>query len=121
MSKSAHSVFLFGWYLGMLGLILVTVPNILLGVFQLPTTNEVWIRVVGVLVILLCFYYTQTARKEIKDFFQWTVYARCAVCLFFIAFVLLKYVSPVLILFGTVDLMGAIWTSFALRSERNQP
>ena len=121
MSKSARSVFLFGWYLGMLGLILVTVPNILLGVFHLPTTNEVWIRVVGVLVILLCFYYTQAARKEIKDFFQWTVYARCAVFLFFIAFVLLKYVSPVLILFGTVDLVGAIWTSFALRSERNQP
>ena len=29
MSKSARSVFLFGWYLGLLGLILVTVPNIL--------------------------------------------------------------------------------------------
>jgi len=119
MSKSARSVFLFGWYLGLLGLILVTVPNSLLGAFQLPATNEVWIRVVGTLVILLCFYYTQAASKEIRDFFQWTVYARCAVFLFFTAFVLLKYVSPVLILFGAVDLGGAIWTSFALRSERS--
>lgn len=121
MSKSASSVFLFGWYLGLLGLVLVVVPNTLLGVFQFPSTNEVWIRVVGVLVILLCFYYTQAARKEIKDFFQWTVYARCAVFLFFIAFALLKYVGPMLILFGAVDLAGAIWTGFALRSERSQP
>jgi hypothetical protein len=45
MSKSARSVFLFGWHLGLLGLTLVIVPNSLIGVFQLPVTNEVWIRV----------------------------------------------------------------------------
>jgi len=119
MSKSARSIFVFGWYLGVLGLVLVTVPNSLLRIFQLPTTNEVWIRVVGMLIFLLCFYYTQMARKELRDFFQLTVYARSAVILFFIAFVLLEYVSPILILFGVVDLLGAIWTALALRSEKS--
>jgi len=120
MSKSARSIFVFGWYLGVLGLVLVTVPNSLLRIFQLTTTNEVWIRVVGMLIILLCFYYTQVARKELRDFIQWTVYARSAVILFFIAFVLLKYVNPILILVGVVDLLGAIWTTLALRSDKSQ-
>jgi len=35
------------------------------------------------LIIILCFYYTQVARKELRDFIQWTVYARSAVILFY--------------------------------------
>ena len=119
MSKSARSLFVFGWYVGVLGLVLVTMPNPLLQIFQLSTTNEVWIRVVGMLLIILCFYYTQVARKELREFIQWTVYGRSAVVLFFAAFVLLKYVSPILILFGVVDLLGAIWTGLALRCEKS--
>lgn len=56
MSKSARSVFIFGLYLGVLGIILLVTPNFLLGVFQLPSTNEVWIRVVGMLLFLLGIY-----------------------------------------------------------------
>lgn len=43
---------------------------------------------------------------------------RSSVIVFFGAFVLLGFVSPVLILFGLVDLLGAVWTALALRSER---
>jgi hypothetical protein len=118
MSKTARSVFVFGWYLAALGLILLVAPNFLLGIFSLPSTTEVWIRVVGMLVLFLAFYYTQAARKEMTGFFQWTVYVRPTVILFFAAFVLLGFVSPMLILFGAVDLLGAIWTGLALRSSR---
>ena len=118
MSKSARSVFIFGLYLGVLGIVLLVTPNFLLGIFQLPNTNEVWIRVVGMLLLFMGFYYTQAARKEMTDFFNWTVYARPTVILFFTAFVLLDFASPLLILFGVVDLLGAIWTGMALRSTK---
>ena len=118
MSNSARSVFVFGLYLLVLGIILLVAPNFLLGMFSLPGTTEVWIRVVGMLVLFLGFYYTQAARKEMTDFFRWTVYARTAVIVFFIAFVLLDFASPPLILFGAVDLLGAIWTALALRSAK---
>ena len=117
MSKSARSVFIFGLYLGVLGVVLLVIPNFLLGIFQFPSTNEVWIRVVGMLVFLLGGYYILAARKEVTDFFQWTVYLRPTVILFFIAFVLLDYSSPLLILFGAVDLLGAIWTGLLLRAS----
>jgi hypothetical protein len=118
MNKSALSVWVFGVYLAVLGVILLALPNVLLGLFFLPSTNEVWIRIVGMLLLFLGFYYHQAARKEMTDFFQWTVYVRLTVIVFFIAFVLLGLASPPLILFGVADLLGAIWTGWALRSSK---
>jgi hypothetical protein len=118
MSNSARSVFVFGLYLLVLGIVLLVAPNFLLGMFFLPSATEIWIRVVGMLLVFLAFYYIQAARKGIMDFFQWTVYARSTVILFFTVFVLLGFASPPLILFGVVDLLGAIWTGLALRSSR---
>lgn len=118
MSNSARSVFVFGLYLLVLGIVLLVAPNFLLGMFFLPSTSEVWIRVVGMLVLLLGFYYTQAARKEMTDFFRWTVYVRSTVIVFFTVFVLLGLASPPLILFGAVDLLGAVWTGLALRPPK---
>jgi hypothetical protein len=99
-----------------LGIVLVVTPNFLLGMFFMPSTNEVWIRVVGVLVLFMAFYYIQTARKGMTGFFKLTVYTRSSLIIFFAAFVLLGLASPPLILFGVVDLLGAAWTGLALRS-----
>jgi hypothetical protein len=68
--------------------------------------------------IYLGFYYTQAARKEMTDFFRWTVYTRSTVIVFFAVFVLLKFAGPPLIMFGVIDLLGAIWTGLALRSPK---
>jgi hypothetical protein len=119
MSNSARSIFVFGLYLLALGIILIAAPNFLLGMFFIPSTTEVWIRVLGVVVLYLGFYYTQAARNEMTDFFQWTVYLRPTLILFFSTFVILGFVGPTLILFGVVDLLGAIWTGLALRSTKN--
>lgn len=108
MSSSAKSVFVFGIYLVVLGITLLVAPNVLLSLFGVPVTNEVWIRLVGMLLVLLAFYYIQAARKELTDFFQWTVYARASVMVFFIVFVVLGLAQAILILFGAIDLLAAI-------------
>ena len=118
MSKSAISLFVFSIYLYLMGLVLVVAPNTLLRVFRVPETDEVWIRVVGMLVIILGFYYSHAARAGLTQFFAWTVIARSAVLLFFIAFVLADFAAPILILFGVIDFAAAMWTLIALRSER---
>ena len=118
MSKSGVSLFVFGLYLAVLGIVLLVAPNFLLGMFFMPSTTEVWIRVVGMLVIFLAFYYIQAARKGMTDFFRLTVYTRSSVVVFFAVFVLLGFSNPPLILFGVVDLLGAIWTAVALRSSK---
>ncbi len=117
MSHPAKSIFTFGIYLAVAGAILVITPNTLFALFGLPSTTEVWARVVGLLTAILGFYFIQAARKEMTDFFRWTIYARTAVMVSFTAFVLLGFAGPPLILFGVVDLLGAIWTGLALRSS----
>jgi len=118
MSKSATSVFYFGIYLLLTGLTLLTVPNMLLGMFGLAETSEVWIRVVGMLVLVLGGYYITAARHELRPFFQMSVHLRASVLLFFAVFVGSGMVGAPLLLFGVVDLAGALWTLQALKKER---
>jgi hypothetical protein len=117
MTKAARSVFVFALYLFVLGGVLVVVPNALLELFRIPPTSEVWIRVVGMLVLILGLYYAGAARRELREFFAFTVWGRGTVLVFFAAFVLLGLAPPVLILFGAVDAAAACWTALALRSD----
>ncbi len=71
---------------------------------------------VGLLVLVLAYYYVQAARHEMLPFFRWTVHSRSLVMAGFIALVALGLAQPMLIVFGLVDLLGAIWTGLALRS-----
>ncbi|MCB0533776.1 MAG: hypothetical protein H6574_16280 [Lewinellaceae bacterium] len=119
MSKSATSVFYFGIYLLLTGLALLTAPNMLLGLFGLAETSEVWIRVVGMLVLLLSGYYIIAARHDLRPFFQMSVYLRASVILFFAIFVGMGMVGAPLLLFGLIDLAGALWTLQALKGERS--
>ncbi len=120
MSKSAISIMIFGVYVSVLGLLLIAIPNLILGLLLQPETNEIWIRVAGVLLFLLGFYYIESARAELKRFFQLTVYARIAVMLFFIAFTIFLSATPLIIAFASVDVCGAAWTQLALNREKTK-
>ena len=118
MSKSAVSIFAFSFYLFILGTVLVVIPNVLLSLFGIPKTDEVWLRVVGMLVIFLGYFYNHAARQEYTSFFRCTVHERIGVLVFFVAFVALGLAPAQLILFGVIDAAAAVWTAFALRADR---
>lgn len=117
MSRTATSVFVFSIYLYLLGLVLVVTPATLLQVFRFPESDNLWIRVVGMLVIILGFYYSHAARAELRPFFVWTVIGRTSVLLFFIAFVIAGFAPATLILFGIIDFAAAMWTLLAMRAD----
>jgi hypothetical protein len=118
MSRAAKSLFVFGIYLCGLGLLLLLVPNLLLRLFGVPPTNEVWIRINGMLVLCFSFYYVRAARSELTSFIRWTVWARVAVIVYFVAFVLLVSAPKALLLFGLFDLLSALWTWLALKADK---
>jgi hypothetical protein len=120
MSRAATSLFVFGVYLAGLSVLLLLAPNLLLGMFGIAATTEVWIRVVGMLAAFLAFYNIQAARNELTLFIQWSVYIRASVIGFFIVFVLTGLAPPALILFGIVDFVAALWTFIALRQDAAQ-
>jgi hypothetical protein len=75
----------------------------------------VWIRVAGVLGFNIGIYAWVGARH--RPFLEASVYTRALVCVAFVAFVLLGFASPLLVLFGLVDLAGGIWTWLALKAD----
>ena len=117
MSKAAFSAKVFAIYLFIVGPVLVVAPNFLLAIFRIAPTADVWIRVVGVTAFMIGVYVWVAAKHDIKPFLEASVYTRTAVCVLFAAFVVLELASPMLILFGLVDLAGGVWTWFALRAD----
>ncbi len=115
MTQAARSVFAFGLYLVLLGAGLILIPNFVLSPFGFPPTSEVWIRVAGSLVAIIGWFFLIAARHELTPFFTATLFARPFLFLSLCAFVLFGLAPPQLILFGVVDLLGALWTFLALR------
>jgi hypothetical protein len=116
MNAPAKSVLFFGIYLVVVGVGLLAAPNALLGPLGFPPAEETWLRVVGVLALVLSSYYILAARAGLSVFFRWTVAVRGTVFLAFATLVLLGFAPPPLVLLGAVDLAGAAWTWFALRA-----
>ena len=118
MNPAAKSVFVFGLYLVVVGLGLLIAPNPFLAPLGFPpAADESWLRVLGVLTLVIAAYYLLAARAGLTVFFRWTVFVRGGVFVVFGALVLLKLAPPPLALLGTVDLAAALWTWFALRAR----
>ncbi|MDR7304947.1 hypothetical protein [Rhodoferax saidenbachensis] len=117
MSSSAFSAKVFAVYLFLAGAVLITVPNLLLTLLQIPPTPDVWIRVVGLVAFMIGVYAWVAASHEFKPFLVASVYTRFIVFVAFTAFALAGLGSPMIILFGLADLAGGLWTYSALRAD----
>jgi hypothetical protein len=118
MSKTAFTIKASCCYILALGLALVLVPNLVLSALRMPPTSEVWIRVLGVVVMNIGVFFWVAARTEAVALFRAAVYVRPLVLLWFGAFVLLGLAHPMLMVFGVIELAGALWTWLALRSDQ---
>lgn len=120
MSAAARTVYVFGIYLVVVGVIATAVPNVLLGVLGIPATDEPWIRLLGIVLLLLAYYYFVAARADLTALHRATVPGRVAVGVGDIILVVLWGYWPALV-FGLVDLAGAAWTAKAMRADAGAP
>lgn len=117
MSPAARSLQVFGIYLLVLAVGLLLVPNALLALFGMPPTQEVWIRILGLLVGIVGAYDVIMAVRSLSPLYMATVVARALAFVVLCALALLRIGPPQLMLFGVIDLLGALWTWRALRAE----
>ena len=117
MDAAAKSLVVFGVYLLLNAVGLVFTPNIVLGLFELPATNEPWIRVLGLLAGVIGYYYIFAARHGLRALFPATVHGRGVASAVFLGLVVAKLGPWQLLLFGAVDLLAALWTHFALKQR----
>jgi hypothetical protein len=115
LTRATFSARAFAVYVFAMAAVLVCAPNLLLAAFGVPPTTEVWIRVAGVLACMIGVYAWVGAAH--RPFLQASVYTRATVFVALTAFVLLGLGSPMLALFGAIDLCGGLWTYCALRAD----
>lgn len=118
MNPAAKSVFVFGVYLVVVGIGLLVAPHAFLAPLGFPpVADPSWLRVLGVLTLVIAAYYLLAARAGLTVFFRWTVFVRGGVFVVFGALVLLRLAPAPLALLGAVDLAAALWTWSALRAR----
>ncbi len=117
MNPAARSLYYFGFYLMATGITLTVIPNVLLSLFGMPETSEIWIRVLGSVVFTLGLGYVVMAPTNHRLFLTFSVYARTYVFVMFTTFVVMGWAPWQLILFGVVDLAGAAWTYAGLKKS----
>lgn len=116
MRNARQSLTVWAIYVYVLGAALLVIPNVILGLFGIAETDEVWIRVVGMLVIIFGILYSGALREETREMYLASVIARtfAAIVLVALAFT----VGPwQLVLFAALDAAGAAWTGLALRAD----
>ncbi len=115
MSPSAISIFVFGIYLALVGISFIFIPNAVLPVFKFPKTNEPWVRILGVVIAALSFFYIIAALNELTTFFWASVVERFAILVSFVLLAVIKKTPLTLIMFGVIDAAGGIWTLLAMQ------
>jgi hypothetical protein len=92
------------------GVPLMFFPNPLITLLGFEPTQEVWIRILGLLLTLLSVYYYRMAKYGNAETIKATVFGRIIFCTGIGLFVLLDWGKPMLLLFAFMEALFAIWT-----------
>lgn len=111
---AAATVNLFGFYALLTGVGLMLTPAMLLGLFGIAAPTEIWVRVLGVLAIVVGFYYISCAFRNDTQFFRATVPGRFLFAGLTLLLVIAFGAPWQILAFATVDVVGALWTRHAL-------
>ena len=114
---TARSLYVFAGYVVAMGTVLLAAPRIILPLFGLPTDGEVWIRLLGFVLVCSSVYYIGAAKLRFVPFAKWTVYTRAAAPVV-VAILILTGVAPWhMVSFGIVDGLGGLWTWLTLKQD----
>ena len=100
-----------------MGVLVWVIPEQFISIFKLPEIPVAWLRVIGLLAIILGSYDIVSGRNNLQPLIKASIYMR----LFFFAGIIVLVVSGQMpkevIPLGITDLLGAVWTILALKAE----
>ena len=117
MTASARSLFVFGIYVFGTGLLILSIPDQFISLLQLPSIPVHWARFIGLLALVIGAYDMFAGKQNILPFIKASVFVRFGFMLGTVLLFVSGQMPITIILLGSVDALGAVWTSIALRSE----
>lgn len=118
MSQSAFSIYIYGFYLLAIGLILFLIPGLLMSVFSIVTADDLWVRLLGLFSVVVGIYYLYAAHNNLTAFFKISVVGRIIYVGGVIFLVIMNIAPSVLLLFEVFEMTGAMWTLYSLKKEK---
>ena len=118
MSRAAKSVLAFSLVFINGGLSLLLAPQFVLSFLGFSITEILFPRLLGMTMLVLAYYYVRAAWSGLAEFFKWTVHMRLMGVVFYIMFVVLGFAPVTVLGFALMDLLGALWTKWALAADK---
>ncbi|MBM7843704.1 hypothetical protein [Herpetosiphon giganteus] len=118
MPRTTQSLRWFGWYALSTGLLAALAPNLILGLFGLPATSEVWPRVAGMLIGFIGVLHMNVSPINLQRYALATVVLRLSVPLIFGWWVIRGLGPWQLLFFAGADVVGALATLWGLRVDQ---
>jgi uncharacterized protein YjeT (DUF2065 family) len=112
-----YSLLGFGVYALLTGITFFVYPNIF-NLLELPTLTDGWARIIGLLAMVIGTYYIVNVKWGTRTFAKATIFVRLLFGLGVLFLIATNQMPIQTILFGVVDIFGAIWTAFELRRIR---
>ncbi len=121
MSRGARSVFVFSFYLFAMGLVLYLFPKQMMTFGGFPVEGLTWVRFNGMLLFLVAFYYQGAARTNDQGFMVWCGWTRLVgEPLLVGGMVLFGWAPARILMFVPLDVLGGLWTLYAVRQDRSE-
>ena len=117
MKNTVNSMYVQIAYMVLTGVGLVFMPNTVLSVLGMQPVDDVWIKVLGLLALVLSYYYWVMTRNQVVSFIRASIWGRYAFCAGLIAFVLLNQSEKALLLLVVPEAALATWTMLSLPKD----
>jgi len=118
MNRVNKSIFIFGLYSLLMGIILLFLPNLVLPLFNLPVSGEPWLNLLGFVLMCSSYYYIRSALSGNMQFVLYTIHTRFAAPLVVAYLILTGKADWHFLSFGVVDGLGGLWTWFELKRNK---
>jgi hypothetical protein len=117
MSRPARTLFAFGIYVVLAGLVFLIAPDVLISLLRLPPSPPGWPRIVGVLALVIGTYDLVGSHSECLPYIKASVPVRFAFAAAMTILFLFRQMPVTILAFGAVDAAGAVWTWAELKKR----
>ena len=117
MSRAARSLFAFSIYVLVASLSFLAAPATMVDLLRLPPASDGWVRVVGLLALVIGAYDLVGSRAGLLPYIRASVWVRFGFAAGVVLVVASGQMPASLLVFGAIDAAGATWTALALKGE----